>query len=145
MKSLRDFENLVQPHVVGCPPLVVREAIKESLDSFFIKTNMWQIDLPSDGIIAGISDYDFNIESYLRVVSVMAIKFQGNALMPITPQDINESSLNLMNAAEGGTPQFYSMHIDDDAQFIRIYPTPLTSIPASLNERVSVKLKIKCK
>lgn len=137
MKSLKDFDALIQPDVQGCPTHSVREATREALDIFLIKTKFWEVQTAKTSLFEGKTDYDIDIDPNLRVIAVMNTVMNGNNIIPINQTDVDTLSIN----STSNYPLYYSVHLDDDAQFIRFYPTPSQTISDAYYSRVAVKLK----
>lgn len=139
MKILKDFEPFVALHVTGCPPLAMREAVREALETFCEKTHIWQVDLPAMSCIAGVADYDFPVELDQRVVTVLSVKFKDVPIEGVTTKQLDDALPTWSAAGTGSTPFMFRVFLDDGAQFIRLFPVPIETLKGTLKIRVAVK------
>lgn len=140
MKLWKDFEPLVALNVTGCPPLAIREALREAFDTFCEKTHFWQVDCPTLGVIANVADYDLPVDTDQRVVTVMQVKFKDQAIAPTTTEQMDRDNPTWSASAAAPVPVSFRVFLDDGAQFIRLWPTPSASESGTLKIRVALKL-----
>lgn len=139
MKYWKDFESLVALSVTACPPLAIREALREAVDIFCVKTHLWQIELSPLGTTANVSDYDLPIDLDQRVVTVMSVKYKDMPVAAMTTEQMDKSLVSWTADGASTTPMSFRVFLEDGAQFIRLYPTPSETEAGVLKIRVAVK------
>lgn len=137
-KTWNDFISLVAVDVPGCPPLVMREALKESVASFCDQSACWAEDLDPISLAEGVRDYDLQPSTGARVLVLQAVKYKGLPLLPFTDQDM-DVDLKTWLTSPSGSPSTYQLVQDDDAQMLRLFPTPSADEDDALDVRVTLK------
>ena len=137
-KTWNDFISLVAVDVPGCPPLVMREALKEAVASFCDQTACWTEDLYPISLSAGSADYDLIPQTGSRVVTLLAVKYKGLPLLPFTDQDL-DTDIKTWLTSPSGSPSTYQLVQDDSAQILRFFPTPAADEEDVIDVRVSLK------
>lgn len=137
-KTWNDFISLVAVDVPGCPPLVMREALKESVASFCDQTACWSEDLDPISLAEGVRDYDLLPSTGARVLVLQAVKYKGLPLLPFTDQDM-DVDLKTWLTSPSGSPSTYQLVQDDGAQMLRLFPTPSADEEDALDVRVTLK------
>jgi len=133
-----DFVSLVAVDVPGCPPLSIREALKHSVDSFCERTGYWATTLDPISLVSGLRDYDLVPPLDSRIITILSASYNGLKLSPYTDTDL-DFGVSGWTVAPQGMPLSYQLVQDDDAQMLRLYPTPANDEDDVLTVRGSLK------
>jgi hypothetical protein len=139
MKAWKDFEPLVALNVMGCPPLAIREALREVVEIFCDKTHVWQVELDAFGTVSEKSDYFIPIDPDQRVVTVMTARFKDSPMTGVTVEDMDREMPTWTASGSGATPYMFRVVADDGDQLIRLYPTPSATENGVIKMRVAIK------
>jgi hypothetical protein len=137
-KTWNDFVSLVAVDVAGCPPLAIREALKEAFATFCEQSGFWAEDLEPISLSAEIADYDLSPPVGARVVTLLSATYRGTPIAAYSGADVEQDMRGWLTSV-GGTPVAYQLFLDDAAQMIRLYPTPAADEDEALVVRASLK------
>lgn len=115
-KTWENFFTLVQPHVSGCPEVVIENHLRQASVDFCERSEVWRRRLETDYTIQGVSDYELSVPNNALLENITSLFIDGLPARRVSDFNIE----NYPDTAEG-RPQYFSMH--EDAE-VRLYPTP---------------------
>jgi hypothetical protein len=110
------FYPYVQPHLPGCPEIVIDAHLQEAAAEFLERSEIWRFDIDLDITARNEPDYQIDVPTGAVLHDVIYVALDGHELRKVSDKHMNSSVIN-------GTakPQFYSMYQNDS---IRLFPTP---------------------
>jgi hypothetical protein len=110
------FFPYVQPHLPGCPEIVIKAHLQEATSEFLERSEIWRFDIDVDITARNEPDYSIDVPTGAVLHDVIYLSLEGMELRKVSDKHVNTTLLR-------GTarPQFYSMYQSDS---IRLYPTP---------------------
>ena len=110
------FYPYVQPHVPGCPEIVIDQHLQEAAADFCARSGIWRYDISEDFTVAGLSDYIIDVPTGAVLEDITDLYVDGFLMGRVS--DLNfKYTPNLQNTK----PVHYSQYLD---QQVRFYPTP---------------------
>lgn len=106
----------VQPHLPGCPEVVMREHIRDATIDFCERSEVWTYKGEPFQTQAGVSDYFVDVRSGSLLENLVSVRVDG-FLVPRVSELYPRSAAVEPN----GTPNRYAMFED---QQVRFFPTP---------------------
>ena len=114
--SWENFYIHVQPHVPGCPEIVIDQHLQEAAADFCERSEVWRYDLDTDITVAGLADYVLDAPTGATIENVAALYLDGFLLTRVSDLDF-KSYPNVKNSK----PTHYAIYQDRQ---VRFYPTP---------------------
>jgi hypothetical protein len=115
-KTWDSFFPYVQPHVPGCPEIVIQSHLQEAAADYTASSGIWRFDIESDFTSKNNSDYDVEVPTGTVLENVLALYVDGAA-----SRRVSDRHFALSNTAAKAAPIYYSLYRDNQ---IRFYPTP---------------------
>lgn len=115
-KTWASFLPYVQPHVPGCPQVVIDTHLQEAAAEFIGGSELWRFDIESDFTSKNTSDYEIDVPSGAVLENVLSLFVDGSAAKRVTDRHFQSS-----NTAENSAPSSFSIYQDNQ---IRFFPTP---------------------
>lgn len=111
-----EFYRLVQPHVPGCPEVVMDNHIRDAAVDFCERSEVWTYQALAEQTVDGVSDYPVAIPGSSVLENVISVHVDGLLLARV-------SELHSSNnpTAPKGMPRRYSVFEDQE---LRFFPTP---------------------
>lgn len=110
------FFHHVQPHLPGCPEVVIENHLRDAAIDFCERSEVWTYRSAGQATSAGASDYFVDIPSGSLLENVVSLFVENSLLKRVSvlhkPQN---------QSAPQGMPEMYSMLED---QQVRFFPTP---------------------
>lgn len=113
------FYPYVQPHLPGCPEVVITSHLQEAAAEFLERSEVWRFDIDLDITARNEPDYEIDVPTGAVLHDVLYLALDGVELKKVTDKHINSSILNTTSR-----PMYYSMYQNDS---VRLYPTPNTN------------------
>jgi len=128
-KRWEDFYKHVQPHVPGCPEVVIEQHLRDAAIDFCERSQVWVYQSPEFTTEAGQTDYFVEIESGALLDNILALSVDGlpiNRIAPAhTPRD--------MAAPDQRPDRYYIFR----GQEVRLLPAPDAAY--TINATVALK------
>lgn len=115
-KTWASFLPYVQPHVPGCPQVVIDTHLQEAAAEFIGRSELWRFDIESDFTSKNTSDYEIDVPSGAVLENVLSLFVDGSAAKRVTDRHYQSS-----NTTENSAPSSFSIYQDNQ---IRFFPTP---------------------
>jgi hypothetical protein len=110
------FYPYLQPHVPGCPEIVIVQHLQEAAVDFCERSGVWRYDLESDFTSKSLSDYEVFLPNNTTLENILVLYLNDSPLTKVVDSYHFTSS-----GAGNGRPSYYSIYQDS---FVRFYPTP---------------------
>jgi len=111
-----EFYRLVQPHVPGCPEVVIDNHIRDAAIDFCERSEVWTYRTPAEQTVDGVSDYFVGIPGGAALENVVSVHVDGLLLSRVSELHSNNNP-----TAPKGMPRHYSLFEDQE---VRFFPTP---------------------
>jgi hypothetical protein len=111
-----NFYTLVQPHVPGCPEIVIDQHLQEAAADFCARSEVWRFDIERGYTFRGVSDYDVDVPQGAVLENVTSLFLDGGRLAQLA--DVYAAPNPTTPPA---APTHYGRYED---QQIRFFPTP---------------------
>lgn len=139
MKSYEDLFPDVLPDLPGCPPEIALRAIRHTVIEFCEKSLIHQVTLDPITVMAGFTQYDFDVPKGFRVQKIMKAWFKGLELEPVAPDSIRAP--DAYSTVIGGyrateTPPVAYTQLDFST--VSFLPTPDRKYPSAVTMRVAL-------
>ena len=115
-KTWANFLPYVQPHVPGCPEIVVNTHLQEAAAEFIGRSELWRFDIESDFTSKNTSDYEIDVPNGAVLENILTLFVDGSAAKRVTDRHYQAS-----NTTENSAPSSFSIYQDNQ---IRFFPTP---------------------
>lgn len=137
MTPLSDFRNQVAIHVIGCPDIVIYQAVLDSCIDFCQATNIVRETLDQIAVKASDFQIDLTSSNGTRIVQVQRAWIDGTELSPI--QEDATGVFGYVQDVPGQTPPtgFPKVFSEESPGVIALYPRPDKDY--TLTVRVSTK------
>lgn len=110
------FFPYVQPHVPGCPEIVIQTHLQEAAAEFCKLSEIWRFDIEQDFTSKNTSDYEIDVPVGAVLENILVLYVDGTAIRRVSDRHFDMPS-DIAPAA----PSYYSIYQDTQ---IRFYPTP---------------------
>lgn len=110
------FYRHVQPHVPGCPEIVIEQHLQEAAADFCARSEVWRYQIEPDYTVAGVADYFLDVPTGALLENITALFVDGFPVKRVSDSDFAQDP-----GAPQSAPTRYS--IIQDRQ-IRFYDTP---------------------
>ena len=107
---------LVQPHVPGCPNVVIESHIAEAAADFCVRSELWRVDLESELTTISENLFEVDVPNGAKLEDILWLAIDGVELTRVSDKYISQNDF-----MDEGTPQFYALYADT---YARLYPTP---------------------
>lgn len=114
--NLSEALSYVQPHVDGCPTIVISQAITRAAIMFCAKTGVWRYDHPTVTATEATKDYAFAPPTDTKVERVMSAQLDGEPL-----EVKNATDMLGVSFWQTETGDASNLVVLNDSQF-RLYP-----------------------
>lgn len=116
VKRWSEFFNYVQPHVPGCPEVVIEQHLQEAAADFCARSEVWRFDIERNFTFNGVSDYFVDVPQGAVLENIHSLFLDGAQLTPTT--DVYTFH---QPSASRGRPTSYSRYLDEQ---VRFFPVP---------------------
>lgn len=112
------FYPYIQPHVPGCPEIVITAHLQEAAAEYCKLSEIWRFDIEQDFTSKNTSDYEIDVPVGAALENILVLYLNGTLVKRVSdrhfdmPTDISPSA-----------PSYYTIYQDTQ---IRFYPTPDT-------------------
>lgn len=134
MQALSKFYPFTLPYVMGAPDAALDQAILSTCIDFCSRTLIVQ-SVSTYDLVAGVSEYEVDVESGARLVKILKVFTSGRLLKPTTVEDVK--SAEALTTGASGAPQTYFTMTPNEAGFV-LYPTPDAVVTGGLVVRAAV-------
>lgn len=110
------FFPYVQPHVPGCPEIVITAHLQEAAADFCERSEVWRFDIEKDFTSKNTSDYEIDVPTGAVLANVLNLYVDT---LPI--KRVSDRHFDLPQNFTTSRPTYYSLYQDSQ---IRFYPTP---------------------
>jgi hypothetical protein len=114
--SWEQFYPYVQPHVPGCPEIVVKAHLQEAAADFCARSEVWRYDIERDFTSRNTPDYEIEVPSGAVLENITALYINDGLIQKVSDRHVSTPS-----GAATGQPLYYSIYQDTQIKF---YPTP---------------------
>jgi hypothetical protein len=115
-KTWDSFFPYVQPHVPGCPEIVIQSHLQEAAAEYTARSGIWRFDIEPDYTSKSASDYEIDVPTGAVLENILTLYVDGVPSSRVSDRHFSRSS-----TAGNAAPTFYSIYQDNQ---IRFYPTP---------------------
>jgi len=116
VKTWDNFFPYVQPHVPGCPEIVIQTHLQEAAAEYIARSELWRFDIESDFTSKNTSDYEIDVPTGAVLENILTLFVNGAATKRVTDRHFQVS-----NTADNSAPSSFSIYQDNQ---IRFFPTP---------------------
>jgi hypothetical protein len=114
------FFPYVQPHLPGCPEVVIEAHLQEAAAEFMALSEVWRFDIEQDFTSKNTSDYDISVPTGSVLENILFLYLDGLPMTRVSDKHFSPPKLT-NGSTVTGLPSYYSI-LGDSA--IRMYPTP---------------------
>lgn len=132
--NIDDFLPHLLTELPGCPDQLVKQQLLFGAIEFCTETHAWNEIQDPITIIDKINEYDVEVPTGARIVSVKDVWASSRKLRPVTMEQLFERIPN-WQTAEGSEPVYYNASTDWTT--IKIFPKPFEANKAKLTLRVA--------
>ena len=115
-KTWENFFPYVQPHVPGCPEIVIQTHLQEAAAEYISRSELWRFDIESDFTSKSTAEYEIDVPTGAVLENILALFVDGSPVQRVTDRHYHVS-----NTSERSAPCRYSLFQDNQIKF---YPTP---------------------
>ena len=119
MASIETLHPMIAPEVMGCPSIVIDNAVLRAAVEFCEKSTAWRVLLDPIPLVDGTAEYALPLpaDSRLVVIREKEVKLGGHALMPVSDPAI-------LSQTRTGVPSHYYQRTHGA---VVLYPTPASA------------------
>jgi len=110
------FYPYVQPHVPGCPEIVVETHLQEAAAEFCAVSQIWRYDIDKDYTSKNTSDYEVEVLTNTVLEDILVMYLDGQPL-----KRVSDGHYDLPSTVGTSRPMSFSIYQDEQ---IRFFPTP---------------------
>jgi len=110
------FYPYIQPHVPGCPEIVIQSHLQEAAAEYIGRSELWRIDLENDFTSKNTPDYEIDVPAGSKLENILVLYLDGQPLRRVT-----DRHFSLPNTVGSGAPTHYTIYQDTQIKF---FPTP---------------------
>lgn len=114
--SWENFYIHVQPHVPGCPEIIIDQHLQEAAADFCERSEVWRYDLDTDTTIANLADYPIDAPTGATVENIVALYVDGFLMTRVSELDFKHYP-----NVPPSRPSHFAVYQDTQ---VRFYPTP---------------------
>jgi hypothetical protein len=114
------FYPYVQPHVPGCPEIVMESHLQEAAAEFCMLSEVWRFDIDPDFTSRNTADYEIDVPTNAILENILVLNLNGLPLKRVSDKYYTPL-LDQDGKPVSGLPMYY-MNLDDAS--IRLFPTP---------------------
>jgi hypothetical protein len=111
-----NFLPYIQPHLPGCPEIVIENHLREAAAEFCKLSHIWRYDIDKDYTSRNTSDYDIEVPTRTVLEDILVLYLDG---LPI--KRVSDRHFDMPSNAQNARPTAYSLYQDSQ---IRFYATP---------------------
>ena len=115
-KTWDNFFPYVQPHVPGCPEIIIQTHLQEAAAEYIARSELWRFDIDSDFTSKNTSDYEIDVPTGAVLENILTLFVNGTPANRVTDRHFHVS-----NTADNSAPTSFSIYQDNQ---IRFFPTP---------------------
>lgn len=106
----------VQPHLPGCPEIVMREHLRDAAIDFCERSEVWRYEFGPVYTTAGLTTYELGAPRYSAVENIVYMFADDSKLVRVSDLQYHPSP-----NAESGCPTAFAVYQDTQ---VRLYPAP---------------------
>ena len=110
------FFPYVQPHVPGCPEIVIQTHLQEAAAEYIGRSEIWRFDIENDFTSKNTADYEIDVPTGSVLENILTLYVDGQP-----SRRVSDRHFSLPNTIGTGAPSHYTIYQDDQ---IRFFPTP---------------------
>ncbi len=110
------FLPYIQPHVPGCPEIVIKTHLQEAAAEYIGRSELWRFDVENDFTSKNTPDYEIDVPTGAVLENILVLYLDGQPLKRVT-----DRHFALPNTISTGAPSSYTIYQDTQ---IRFFPTP---------------------
>jgi hypothetical protein len=107
VKTWDNFFPYVQPHVPGCPEIVIQTHLQEAAAEYIARSELWRFDIESDFTSKNTSDYEIDVPTGAVLENILTLFVNGAAAKRVTDRHFQVS-----NTADNSAPSSFSIYQD---------------------------------
>jgi hypothetical protein len=115
-KTWDNFFPYVQPHVPGCPEIIIQTHLQEAAAEYIARSELWRFDIDSDFTSKNTSDYEIDVPTDAVLENILTLFVNGTPVNRVT-----DRHFHISNTADTSAPTSFSIYQDSQ---IRFFPTP---------------------
>ena len=111
------FYPYIQPHLPGCPEIVMEASLQEASAKFLERSEIWRFEIERDFAVKNVADYPIFIPTKEAVLeNIYELVLDGQQM-----SRVSDKHIDLTRFTANGRPCYYTIFQDTS---IRFYPTP---------------------
>lgn len=110
------FYPYVQPHVPGCPEIVIENHLQEAAAEFCQISEVWRYDIDKDYTSKNTAEYDIEVPTRAILEDILVLYIDG---LPCTR--VSDKHFDFPSQTTTGRPSYFTIYQDTQ---VRFYPTP---------------------
>jgi hypothetical protein len=114
------FYPYVQPHLPGCPEIVIEAHLQEAAAEFLELSEIWRFDIDPDFTSKNTSDYPISVPTNSILENILFLYIDGTPMTRVSDKHFSPPKL-ANGSTVTGLPSYFSIVGDTT---IRMYPTP---------------------
>jgi hypothetical protein len=111
-----NFLPYIQPHVPGCPEIVIKTHLQEAAAEYIGRSELWRFDVENDFTSKNTADYEIDVPTGAVLENILVLYLDGQPLKRVT-----DRHFALPNTIKSGSPSAFTIYQDTQ---IRFFPTP---------------------
>ena len=112
-KTWDNFFPYVQPHVPGCPEIVIQTHLQEAAAEYIGRSELWRFDIESDFTSKNTPDYEIDVPTGAVLENILTLFVNGSATKRVT-----DRHFQLSNTKENSAPSAFSIYQDNQIRFL---------------------------
>jgi len=111
------FYPYIQPHLPGCPEIVMEASLQEASAKFLERSEIWRFEIERDFAVKNVADYPIFVPTKEAVLeNIYELVLDGQQM-----SRVSDKHIDLTRFTANGRPCYYTIFQDTS---IRFYPTP---------------------
>lgn len=111
------FYPYIQPHLPGCPEIVMESSLQEAAAKFLERSEVWRFEIEKDFATKNVADYPIFIPTKEAILeNIYELILDGQPVSRVADKHVSSTRFT-----ENGRPSCYTIFQDTS---IRLYPTP---------------------
>jgi hypothetical protein len=110
------FFPYVQPHVPGCPEVVIQSHLQEAAAEYLGRSELWRFDMENDFTSKNTADYEIEVPTGAVLENILVLYLNGVPLKRVT-----DRHFSMPNTVASSSPSSYTLFQDNQIKF---FPTP---------------------
>lgn len=111
-----NFYPYIQPHLPGCPEIVIENHLREAASEFCKLSQIWRYDIDKDYTSRNTAEYDIEVPTRTVLEDILILYLDG---LPI--KQVSDRHFDLPSMYQNSRPTAFSIYQDSQ---IRFYATP---------------------